>query len=817
MDIAILALVRQSFSYAGTFALVLLSISFLETAPAQLSTRVSSVTPTETAAGVPVTVQVELFAAETVEAMYFLYRPFGRSEWTKLDMDIIGNIATVRLPIRDVISPSIEYYVVLMDRLGSLETYPLSETDDPLSTPPQRTAQIAIRAEEELDEQVIFLTPEPSASVSPEDVLISVSLLRADSLVERRSTRMLLDGADVTADAVFADDIIVYAPENLAVRLTPGNHRVTVNLFDRAGNLYRSSSLMFSVTGSPLYADPASSEFLYGVSVQLESRREQVGGAGTWYNRGGAQFSGKTEIMRFNSNIFVTSDEEISRQPQNRYFISAQNDWLKVSYGDSYPAFPNLVLNGKRVRGLTSSLKLNLFNLDLTLGKTTRGIEGALLKQFPLDSLSAEQTRDPNAPYAQIDPQTQTWGKFSYGTFERDLFAIRPSFGSGKTWQVGFTWLKSKDDVGSIRFGSRPQENFVVGTDFMVKLDDGRFELGGQGAFSAFNSDISSGTFSDEKIDSLFEDPEKARDAKKVRNNLQDFITVNENITPLSFKKLPTIAYDASLSLNYFDNAFKFMYLLRGSSYNSLGQTFLRKDVRGFNITDRIRLAREVFTTLGYERLADNTSDMKIATTTFNTYNISVSYYSQIGLPNATIGFTRFDNSNGLSIAGSDSLSVVDEGTNRFFLQSSYDLVGDARHTLSLNFSLSDRTDNSLRRQDVNNMMLAMGVVTRYGMPLQTGAEIAFNFNKFPAGTGTQAEFNYTTISVSGKYSMLNNALQYAAVVSPTLGDFTRTGIDLSTQWTAMSGMSFVLQFTFFSNKGRPNDNLWSFRYRYDL
>jgi hypothetical protein len=138
----------------------------------------------------------------------------------------------------------------------------------------------------------------------------------------------------------------------------------------------------------------------------------------------------------------------------------------------------------------------------------------------------------------------------------------------------------------------------------------------------------------------------------------------------------------------------------------------------------------------------------------------------------------------------------VDEATNRFFAQSTYDVGTETKHTLSLSLSVSDRSDNSLRRQDVRNMTLATGIVSRFAFPLQTGADISVNLNRLPSGTGPGAstDFNYTTISVNGKYGVLNQTLQFTSAVSPTLGDFT-----------------------YFSNKDVPDDNIWSFRYRYDL
>ena len=132
--------------------------------------------------------------------------------------------------------------------------------------------------------------------------------------------------------------------------------------------------------------------------------------------------------------------------------------------------------------------------------------------------------------------QPVVWAKFTYGTYDRKLFAIRPSFGNREGGHVGFSYLKSSDDLNSIQHGIRPKENLVVGSDLLMPFDNRRVELTAQVAMSATNDDITSGTFTDEKIDSIYKDEsESQRDnIKKLRNALEKVITVNENLVGLA-------------------------------------------------------------------------------------------------------------------------------------------------------------------------------------------------------------------------------------------------------------------------------------------
>ncbi len=780
----------------------------------QISARVAGVSAGEAAAGEPVRITVDLRQTAGLQSVLLLFRPFGESEYRRIDMDVVGNRATAQIPAAAVTPPSLEYYIVLQDLGGGFEVYPLSDSPDPLTTPPQGTLHLEVRDRSQAEPQAVFLAPEAGSVVTPQDVLISVSLLRADSTVMRAASRLLLDGVDVTAQAMVAGDLLVLAPANAGMLLEPGEHTASVRLLDREGNVQREVSVTFTVRPetSLLPVEARTAEFRYNASLQMESRHEDVGTSGTWYNRARVLFRGQTGSLQVRSDLFITSDEKADRQPQNRYFAGAALPWLRLDLGDTYPQFTDLTLSGKRVRGVNTSLEVGVFNLDLVYGSVTRAIEGAVIDHFPAESLLVRQIQDPGAAYGQFT--AAEWAKFSYGTYRRNVFAVRPRMGSGETWQLGFTWLSGQDDVGSIRYGIRPQENIVLGTDFVTRLDESRIEIGWEAAFSAFNSDISSGQFSDAHIDSVY--PDDASAIKSARDILSPFITVNDNLRPLSFKKLATLAGQASLGLNYYDNALKLTYVYRGNDYNSFGQTYLRTDIRGFNAVDRIRLLRnQVFATIGLERLQDNTAGTKVATTTFANLNAAVSFYLLTDFPGLTVGYSRFDNDNELP---TDSLSAVRDVTNRVYLQATYGFQMGARHTAMLSLSSSVRDDYTLRNQDVTNRTAAIAVGSRYAIPLQTEISLTVNLNELPGLAGTSARrFDYTVLSLYGRYELLPDRLAIMATVGPTFGDFTRTVLDGGVDWRISPPMTLSFQGSIYRSSGSPSESFFSLRFRYDF
>jgi hypothetical protein len=292
---------------------------------------------------------------------------------------------------------------------------------------------------------------------------------------------------------------------------------------------------------------------------------------------------------------------------------------------------------------------------------------------------------------------------------------------------------------------------------------------------------------------------------------------VNDNLRPLSFKEFSTLAYEFSLGLNYVKNALKATYVYRGSDYMSFGQTFLRTDIQGITLSDRIGLAEnQILLSLGYEHLNDNTSNFKFATTTFENYSAALSYYPRIDAPTITVGFSRFASDNDLSPSGSDSLLSVNEEDYRFYIQCAYTADLGAKHTGSLNLSTSDRNDNSPRRFDVTNTTVDMRISTRYAIPLETGVALTLSLNTLPGLTpGTTQESDYTTLLFSGRYRAIDERLTVEARLSPTFGDFERKVWEAMSSFAILSNMTLQMRFVYFDNSGNVNDSIWGLSYRF--
>ncbi|MCF8306676.1 MAG: hypothetical protein K9I71_08870 [Ignavibacteriales bacterium] len=753
---------------------------------AQISQNISKVIVGDAKEKSELNIQVELYNTNA-EAVLLYYKPVEASEYREAEMELIGTNAGYTIPADEVVPPFLAYYIQVRMNDGSFENYPLGAPDN---APPSR---IMVSIPQDKDSELIFLSPGAKGENIPEDeFFISISLLRASEKVKKEATKIYLGALDLTPNLIFAGDMILYYPDNLPKNVYMGSNQLRVELYDQEGNLYHSLVRNFIVRQTQ-EVELIGGKFTYRGNVKAESRNEGFSGTGQnlWYNNIGVDASAGWGNWKFNTKVYATSEEKKYLQPQNRYYLGIESDWLKVRVGDIYPVFPNLIMSGRRIRGATGRLELGAFNLHVIYGQANRAVEGALLQTYSRN----------NAPIASniigIDSVKygNPYGEVNTGTYERKLFALRPYFGKGENFQWGLSYLHSKDDPKSIEFAARPKENVVFGSDLLVAFDDRNILFTGQAAVSLFNTDISGGTLTDAEIDSIFGtsdyiniDPQNVKDIKQY---LGSFMTVNQFIGPLNPEKMSSLASEAQLQLNYFHNNISGKYIYRGNEYTSFGQSYLRLDVKGYEFSDRIRLFdNRLFITVAYESLSDNLQKTKITTTTFNKFTGTVSIFPRINMPNITLGYNRFENQSDITIFDPNyGLYAVDDITDRYFGQFNYDFIWSIRHNAVLNVSISDRKDRSLRNSNAKNFTGSLSLASDWRK----------NFTSFFSSTYYTSEiiatqFNYFAFSLGGKYKLMENRLILTGSIGPSFGDFKRQSFEFLAQYFIMPNFDVTFQ-----------------------
>ncbi len=467
-----------------------------------------------------------------------LYRLAGQVGYLEAEMNIGEIKLTGDLPGEIIGAPGIEYVIVVSLMGGGLVAYPLSS--DPLSDPQYVAVAEASLADATPDPgesfgELIILTPNPGVILPfGEPMIVAASLFNLDN-VDINSVRVTFDNADITAYSLVTTDLITYKPDALSA----GKHSVFIEVSNIYGVRLSSTSWSFRVQSQAQQIFDMKINGSLNVSNRADlinislANVDSVIGSDTISVATFTPSSQSVSRMDFSTNVNfdwakvklfanITSKEAITLQPQNRYGIKVRTSWLKYAYGDETPMMNRLALWGKRVRGHNIDLRLNWGNLHIVSGQTSRAVTGT----------------------ASFDTTGSEWRRSGY-TFERGLFAMRPSIGSGQNFQAGLFYVHTRDSINTVPVrpddwdgntfseeiigadgttvvgfgdstytldgetrdiqyfikGNNPEDNIVVGSDIKLALDDHRFVMEGSVAFSLYNRNIIDGALTRADLD----------------------------------------------------------------------------------------------------------------------------------------------------------------------------------------------------------------------------------------------------------------------------------------------------------------------------
>lgn len=793
------------------FSVLIIFFSFAVQINAQISSYVSSVTASDVQEGQEAEININFFQTQGLSRVLLAYRVFGESEYKETEVLVSGVNGRAIISGDFTSPPFIEYYLILDKTTGPSETYPMGF---PYESAP---LQLKVRSASPKDAEVIIMSPEKNTQVAANEFFVSISLLRASDEIDKSATKIFIDNTEITSLALFADDLIIFSGENFPQTLSLGGHLLRVELYDKSNQLYHSVSSRFTILSTE-QAIAAKDRINYRANVTGESRNENVQKKSNWYNNITLDAYADYQSWEAKANIYVTSEEKSYLQPFNRYSLSVRNSWLNLDFGDNFPQYPSNILSGKRVRGFNGAINLGYINLQVTLGEINRGIEGELVQTLRSDDPRTDFNIIPidSTKYKDDLGNPSKKGIVNIGTYTRDIFAIRPSFGSGENFQLGFTYLHSKDDPKSIEFGIKPQENLVLGSDMVIAFDDQRVMFTAQGAFSLLNKDIATGELKDDLIDSLAKAiGVSASTFRTIRDGLGSFITVNQFLTPLNPQELPTVAAEAAVSFNYFGNFFKAGYQYRGNEYTSFGQNFLRTDIAGISLTDRLRLLQnKLFLSVTYENLSDNIQDIKTTTTNFQNISTSVSYYPRVDLPSFTLSYATYQTKNDAPEIVNSILNIayVNSVTSRTGFQVAYDFFYKFRHQASFNVSYTSGDDKTFRDYDITNLSLFLVNNTTWNDRLSSNLNVSINQSEVAKNS-----FNYTTLGLGGRYSLIKDKWNINASLNPSFGDLKRNLFELASQYFVMKNLNLQLNVRFINYSGGFNDTIFGLATNYSF
>ncbi len=619
------------------------------------------------------------------EAILF-YRYDEALGYEQSELNFQSGIFDIGLQVDDEDASTLEYYFQLTLRNGQEILFP---ENDPSDAP----VRVEIVDSENVSNQprnsgidYTILSPEPGDAIAPNDVVIAIALFYDINELEEGEFRLFIDDRDVTELADTSDYFISYVPKGLQ----NGTHTIRLNYLT-SSQTYLVEQWDFDVV------DPSrarTDDFVTGNrnrpigNIELGARSQNIAGNSNDAYTARTNISGSYGALRYSLNGFFTSQESNRLQPQNRFGANIRvGNWLRLNAGHVYPNLSRLTIDGRRIYGLNSELRLlkESFNIQFLYGEINRKV----------NNLYQGVTRneiDDGAGNVVDTTYTLNYENLGKGTFTRKITGGRVAFGNERKFQLGIHAMKVEDDTTSIfnirdyntlldasptlysnltledrqKLSDNPdlltiqngsvqaRGNFVAGADLRMGLASNRIQLRSETVVSALNNNIYGGSLTVQRADDLGFDIEQ-QDADLLES-ISRLIIINENmnVLPIRVKDFssdsaeaevffPTslIGSNSELSINYPANNFKLQYRWVGPNFNSLANSTIRKDIAGFTATDRFRLLQNrVYVTLGFETLEDNVTGNKDATTQSNTYRTNISWYPvSRDLPRVSAGF----------------------------------------------------------------------------------------------------------------------------------------------------------------------------------
>ena len=812
---------------------------------AQQTAQLKVTTASEPKEGEPIVVLVTPNPANlSLNKVTFYFRAPG-SNFQSKEMSFDKGLYTFTIPANKVVPPSLEYYVIATKNDGTNLIFPAISSEQPEVDVQNSPAFFSVKPVT-VDETVTILMGEPGATAAAEDFIIMMSYYRISEQIDIKSIKLTVNGQDVTSKSTVTSDALTYLPETPP---EPGTMEMSFSAKMKDGSAVGPISWKTTTATTQAAEEIESQEKNFNLSGNIwdELRYEKVAGTGTGYHRANLSASGNYKWLNFSTNLYGTSEEKSYLQPSNRYTFKLMSEYLDLGFGDVYPSFSRLVMNGTRVRGFEANLKLKAINIDVTSGQMVRGIEATFDNNDSYPFLNTPLQTDSLTSKGYVLVTEGGIKKFkkkiSDGAYERSLTAAKISFGDktdGFNW--GLTALKAIDDTSSnLNSKGSATANVAFGSDMQWVMDNNRFNWYADGAFSAYNSDIRA------PLDTTIEN-----NLPVSKSTIEKIIPITNSVAaPFNGKQaLDYIAMQTGLKLNYWNNFLKAEYVRYGASYKSDGISFLQNDIQGLKFSDRLRLWQNKFIiSAGFDRLTDNLNgskdvDTKIVkspgdttivttdgTTTKQIIRAGVAVFPGGKWPSLSVDFIQNKNDNVLS---DSSVASAKNASKTFQISSSYGFsVGEAFHSVSLSLSFTNKADDRNRKifldrfgispVDQKNRSIFLSYNTTIGNDLSVGGSYTNSFSSYEVANNKDANGNVKPDSLKGTVGyatsekrettfnifeanavkmLFDNKLKVGVRANATLSDNNQFILGGNAEYTIIKNLYATYDLNYFINSG---------------
>ncbi len=621
-----------------------------------------------------------------------------------------------------------------------------------------------------------ILSPLPDSTIADGELFISLKFISTVELTNS-GLRVIIDDRLVTT-------FIKINNHNLTVLyllpLSAGEHNIEITakekgyqffapikwrFYVRENKVVKTDSVIINPTGDTIIKPIPTVPVTLTGSIVLDSRQTKLSGPGAvnrqeppQTNNANINVELKVGKVSFPLRIFQTSDELTKFyqprgiQSRNYFQTGISHEKIELLWGDMSPSFDKLVLTGLKMRGYKFALNFKRFQLQAIRGQLARANEG-------LSDTGQHTNGIPNygwvsnAPGSYIQP----------GTYERNMTGLRLVFGNKlEGTYLGLNFLKVKDNPNSIKYGVSPKDNFVVGADQTFSTNQSKMKGSVGWAYSFFTNDASKPAVTKKQIDSAL-----GTDLKVDPYNFRNvFIT---NFTTVKPAKNAMSMY-ANLAFRPKNQVLTFDFRYFGAGYQSLGNPYLKVDVRQFSVQEQIYIfKRKMNLSVRYQFQDNNRS--KTQYSTINQHFVTGTYLLAPGpkWPQLMVNY-MLQNRRSSDLERQSKTLLSNDYVQTVTSSLIYTLrTGKSSHSINLQYTQNDRIDkiNSLNN---NNMKIYSAGFREQVAPLNLGIDVQFTKNlstdpitrlpiPFSQSADTRLRYQYkkirTTFSVGYIYSQM--------------------------------------------------------------
>lgn len=176
----------------------------------------------------PLQIKIDVSPDYEIQSAFLYYRTFGKLELSVIEMNIQGNTISATIPQDYVLFPYVEYYIKVLTTRGVVLNFPYqaSETGNYF--------RVNVKKREQVDEQIIILSPTEDEPITKDEFFLAISLLRTSSNVKREYTRLWLNEDEITPLVLFSQDLILL-PQSRYKNLKTGLNSLKIVLYDSSG------------------------------------------------------------------------------------------------------------------------------------------------------------------------------------------------------------------------------------------------------------------------------------------------------------------------------------------------------------------------------------------------------------------------------------------------------------------------------------------------------------------------------------------------------------------------------------------------------